>query len=205
VRCAIQAALEWSLRSQLARRTTGARRRREASRRRSAFLYRRSRPKPARHGARAQLARVLRLLPRDSEHSAPALCETRGAGLALEAAAGTSHHGRAPKGRDCSIVQCPFIGHEPTTTSAAWRARTASSSGAPPPPRQRASARVRCASSGAGMALEAAAGTSHHGCALKGRGFSPAMCPSNGLGTYYRQRGTARERSKLECCASPKR
>ena len=43
-----------------------------------------------------------------------------------------SHHGRASKERDCSLVQCPFIGHEPTTTSAVWRARTASSSAAPP-------------------------------------------------------------------------
>ena len=48
--------------------------------------------------ARAQQkARVLRLLPRDSEHSAPALREKRSAGLVLGAVAGTLHHGRALK------------------------------------------------------------------------------------------------------------
>ena len=195
---------------------------------------------------------------------------TRGACLALEAAAGTSHHGRAPKKRGLSPAQCPskawadhnqrgtararskleccassletasagaratrdtrrwlgvggrswhvapraraegerplagavpFDRHGPTTTSAARRARAASSSAAPPPERQRAQARLRCATRGAGLALEAAAGTSHHGRAPKERGLSPVQCLYVAM-TDHNQRGTARARSKLECCAS---
>jgi hypothetical protein len=38
------------------------------------------------------------------------LRETRGAGLKLEAAADTSHNGRAPKGRDVSPAQRPLAG-----------------------------------------------------------------------------------------------
>ena len=120
---------------------------------------------------------------------------------------GVGHHSwyvasRPPKERRFSLAQRRCAEYEPTTTRAAWRARTASSSGAPPPPRQRASARVRCASSGAGMALEAAAGTSHHGRAPRKRGLSPTLyfcCCACG---DHNQRGTARTHRNLECCAS---
>ena len=43
----------------------------------------------------------------------------------LGGAADTSEHGFAPKGRSFSLVQWPFIGHGPATTSAARRARRA--------------------------------------------------------------------------------
>ena len=58
----------WHWRPQLARRTAGARRKeREACRRRSALSIGIGGPQPARHSARAQQVRVLRLPPRDSE------------------------------------------------------------------------------------------------------------------------------------------
>ena len=126
------------------------------------------RPQPARHGARAQQARVLRLLPRDSERSARAARVTRGAGLALEAAAGTSHHGRAPKREASRRRSVLSYEHEPTTTSAARRARAASSSAAPPPKRQRAPRRLRVRTRQPAWQLEAAAGASHHGAHAEG-------------------------------------
>ena len=69
------------------------------------FYERTDRPQPARHGARAQQARVLRLLPRDSERRRASRVPREPAGL-CEAAAGTSHHGRAPKERGLSPTQC---------------------------------------------------------------------------------------------------
>ena len=63
---------------------------------------------------------------------ARALHETRGAGLALEAAAGTWHHGRAPKERGLLPTPCLPIGHGSTTTSAARREQPAASLSAVP-------------------------------------------------------------------------
>ena len=66
----------------------------------------------------------------------------------LEAAAGTSEHGVAPKERGHSLVQWPFIGCKPITTSAARRTRAASAHSAPPPERERERARsgaIACA------------------------------------------------------------
>ena len=57
----------------------------------------------------------------------------RGACLALEAAADTSEHGRAPKERGLSLMQCAAIEHGPNPTSAERRARAARSRAAPPP------------------------------------------------------------------------
>ena len=54
----------------------------------------------------------------------------------VEAAAGMSHHGLAPKERSRSPVQCPSIARKVTTTRAARRARTASSRATPPPERE---------------------------------------------------------------------
>ena len=48
--------------------------------------------------------------PETASVHTPAPCETRGAGLKLEAAADTSHNGRAPKGRDVSLAQRPLTG-----------------------------------------------------------------------------------------------
>ena len=49
---------------------------------------------------------------------------TRDAGLALEAAASTSHLGRALKERGLSLAQWALLRHGPVTTSAARRARS---------------------------------------------------------------------------------
>ena len=76
---------------------------------------------------------MLRLIPATASEGAPAPCEKRGAGLALKAAASTSHHERAPKERGRWTAQRAFVPHGPTTTSAARRERSASSSTAPFP------------------------------------------------------------------------
>ena len=64
-------------RPQLARRTATARRRRDAARLCSAFAWRTDRPQPARHGARAQQARVVHQFPRNSERSGALASATR--------------------------------------------------------------------------------------------------------------------------------
>ena len=101
---------------------------------------------------------------------------TRGASLALEASADTSHQGRAPKKNGPHAGTVPFIRHGPTTTSAARRARAVSSSAAAPLQRLRAPARLlRGMTRGAGLALEAAAVTTHHMRVPKERGVSPTQ------------------------------
>ena len=92
-----------------------------------------SRPHPARRGARAQHARVLRHIPATASASAAAPLETQNDGFALEGAAGTSHHKRAPKERGLWTAQCALVPRGTTTTSAARRERSASSSAAPHP------------------------------------------------------------------------
>ena len=57
----------WRWRLKLARRTKATRRRREASRWGSVLVYGKGRQQPAWHDAREKQARVLRLLPRNSE------------------------------------------------------------------------------------------------------------------------------------------
>ena len=62
-------------------------------------------------------------IPETASADAPVPRDTRGAGLKFEAAAGTSHHGRAPKERAVSPVRHLSTRHEPITASAAPRAR----------------------------------------------------------------------------------
>ena len=120
------------------------------------LLWRTGWPQPAQHGARAQQARVMRLLHKCSWRS-------------------TSHHGLALEERGLSPAQHPFAGPKPTTASAAWRARSSKlqcssleTAGAAHAPRE---------TRGAGLAFEAAASTSHHFRALEERGLSPAQRP----------------------------
>ena len=83
-----------------------------------------TRPQPARHGVCTLEARVLRLLPRDTERRHA--CTMRrarhaAAGLALESAAGTSRHDLAPKERDLSPAQRLLNGRRKwTIIRAAW-------------------------------------------------------------------------------------
>ena len=67
----------------------------------------------------------------------------QGVDLALEVAAGTSHHGRASYERSLSPAQYAFVSYGPSTTSAAWRARATISSAAPHPQLQRSHAYLR--------------------------------------------------------------
>ena len=128
-------------------------------------------PQPAPHGARAQKACVLRLLSRGGERKrACAPRETRVAGIALE------HQGNLSKGKGFSPERCPSIKDEPAAASAARHARAASSCAARSTLRQRAPARLRRVTCGAGLAFEAVAGMSHHGLARKERGPFPAQC-----------------------------
>ena len=106
----------------------------------------------------------------------------RGGGLPLEVAAGTSHHGRAPEETGFSPAQRSFDRQGPTGIRPTRRAQAESSSAAPPPRRQRAQERAPRVPRGAGLPLEAAAGTSHHGRAPEERGLSPAQCPFDGRG-----------------------
>ena len=140
-------------------------------------------PPPQRQRALARLRRV-----------------TRGACLALEAAAGTSHHDRAPKERGLSPAQPPRIGYRPTLASAAQRAHR-SSRAAPPPKGQRAHAPAPREKRSTCLALETVAGTSHHGRALKERGLSPAQRPRIGYGPTLASAAQCAHR-KLACCAS---
>ena len=118
---------------------------------------------------------------RESERSGAIACAHTRKRAVWETAAGSSQHGLAPKGGGLSLVQWPFIGHEPTTTSAARRARSASARAAPPLHRERARWRDRvCAHAQAGCSSEAAAGTSEHGLAPKERALSLVQCPSLG-------------------------
>ena len=68
--CALEAAASTSYHGR-------ARRRKQASRRCGGLLLCKDRPRPERHGARARQARVLRLLPRDSERSDAPACAAR--------------------------------------------------------------------------------------------------------------------------------
>ena len=80
-----------------------------------------------------------------------------------ETKAGACHLGLAQNKTGFSLLQCPSIGHEPTTTSAARRARAANALATPPPERERAQWRNRvCAHTQAGCLLETAAGTWEH-------------------------------------------
>ena len=94
----------------------------------------------------------------------------------IDAAAGTSDHGLAPKKEGFPPVQCPFNGPGSTATSATRRARSASLRALPSPERQAAQWRARACHAKSGCALEAADGTSHYGLAPKESDLSPVQC-----------------------------
>ena len=128
---------------------------REASRWRSALLKGMNRLRPARR-ARAASVRATPHPEREIAQWRDRVCAHAQDGCSLEAAAGTSEHGFAPKERALSLVQCPSIRHESNTTSAARRASASSARAAPPPERERAQWRDRVwAHAQAGCSLEA--------------------------------------------------
>ena len=86
----------------------------------------------------------------------------------LEAAAGMSEHGRAPRGVAVKLAQWASIEYEPTLTSAARRAHITSARAALPPERERERERAQwrffsCAHVQVRCSLEAAAGMAEHG------------------------------------------
>ena len=159
------------------------------------------RPQPARRGAHARQARVLRLLPRESQRSGAQARYMRKPAHEVDAMAGTWEHGLAPKNGGLSLVQCPSIGHGATTASAARRARAASARAAPPPREsQRSGAQARYTRKPT-REVDAAAGTWEHGLAPKKGGLSLVQCPSIGHGATTA--GAARRARAASARAAP--
>ena len=147
-------------------------------------------------------ARVLRLLLRESTRWRVRVCAHANAGCLLEAATGTTKHGRALRERAVLLAKRAYVGHGPTPTSAARRAHAASERAAPPP---RESTRWRvcvCAHANAGCLLEAATVTTKHGRAPRERAVPLAKRAYLGRGAGSNQRGAARVRQKCVLCAS---
>ena len=96
-------------RPQLARRSTAVHRGIGPSRWRGGLLSIMSQLQPARCSARAPQARVLCLLPRESACWRVRVCAHANAGCSLEAAAGTSEHGRASRERAVLMAQWASI------------------------------------------------------------------------------------------------
>ena len=143
---------------------------------------------------RAHVARTCDAPPPETDraHWRDRVCAHAQAGWSLQAAAGMSEHGLAPKEKSFSLMQCPFKEHEPTTTSAERRARSACARGAPPPEREIEQWRNRVrAHAQAGWSFEAAAGTSEHGLEPNGRGSSLVQCSliERGMTTTSAARG----------------
>ena len=86
--------------------------------------------------ARAQQARVLRLLPRESQRSGAQAHYTRKPPHEVRARSGTWEHGLAPKKGGFLLVRCPFMAHEAIAASVARRARATSARAAPFPQRE---------------------------------------------------------------------
>ena len=209
------------------------------------------RPQPSRRGARASQARVLRLLPADSERSGALACAAK-AGCSSEATAGTSEHGLAsrkrglspgavpfhrarpdrsqrstvwarrkraccacfpqrvyavarlcaprkpagrwrprmarqehgltPRKRGFTPVQCLYMGHVPTTSRAARRTRVASARAAPAPHGQPTQWKACVRHANGGRSLKAVASTFKHGRAPREKGVTPVQCSFLGHG-----------------------
>ena len=104
------------------------------------------------------------------------------------------------------MVQCLFIGHTPTTTSAAQRTRAASARAAPPPDRQPTQWRACVRHANAGCSLEAAAYTSEHGLVPRKIGFSLVQFPYMWYGLIRKrppQLGTPKLGSTQDAIARP--
>ena len=157
---------------------------------------------PPRRSAHTPQTRVLRLLPRESARWRIRVCAHANAGCLLEAAAGTSEQGRAPRERAVSMAQWASMGHGLTLVSGgAARARRKRACCASSRERVRGSA-FACAHTrtlaGRRRPRLARRSMSVH------RGRGPSRWRS-GLptSTYHSdQCGAARARRKRACCAS---
>ena len=91
---------------------------------------------PAQRAARAQQARLLRLLPGESQRSGAQACYTRKPPHEVRDRAGTWKHGLASKKGGVSLVQHSCVEHEVIPASAARRARSTGARAAPSPQRE---------------------------------------------------------------------
>ena len=173
--------LAWCWRLQLAcpqsaYRTTVVRPEYEASRRRRTLPYDTGRSQSARISRARSKPECCASAPETANSSAPVSRDTR----RLLVVGGRSWH-VAPW--SCARRERPIAGtassvlRKKITTSATRCARAVRPSAAPPPQRQRALVRLRCVTRGAGLVLEAALGSLHHGRAPEERGLSPARRP----------------------------
>ena len=158
---------------------------------------------PAQRGACALQARLLRLLPRESERSGAIACaHTRkpAACWRLRLARGsTVLHRRREASRWCNALPKGMDRLQPTRRGAcALQARLLRLL-----PREiKRSGAIACAHTRKRVVREAAAVTSEHGFLPKERALSLVQCPSIGHGTTATSGGAARSRGERACCAS---
>ena len=148
-----------------------------------------------------QKACVLRIQQRNHEHRrcACAPLDTR-RWLGVGGCRWTSHRGRAPKERSLSPVRCPFPTMGNHKQRCTMRARSMLECCEPfSPETASAGATAPRKTRSAGLALDAAADTSHRSYAPKQTGMFPVRCISmvHALITYLRSA------QKASCCASP--
>ena len=160
------------------------------------------RPQPTRRNARARQAPVLRLFPRERQHSGAQARYTCKAAHEVNTAADMWEHGIAPKKGAPSLVQYSSIGHGATTAGAAQRASVAIARIAPPPQRDAAQwrrsalhAQAGSRSGRSGWHVEARPSTG------KWRPLARAVL-SGRVWSDLSQCGATLARGKRTCCAS---
>ena len=138
---------------------------------------------------------------RESARSGVIPCAHAQESCLLEAAAGTSERGRAPRERAASLVQRASIGQKPTPTSAARTRRKRVLLRILP--RERERARWRYCLRTYARKLLVGSRSRHVGarpCA-EGEGRLAGAVGFHRAGTDFNQRGAARTRRKRACCA----
>ena len=175
---------------------------REASRRCGIFLRDTSRSQPARHRARAKQARVLRLLPRDSERRRA--CAARATRRWLEVL-GSSWHAAL---RSCAKGEKYLAGVAPFSRVSAdqdQRSTARAQQGRVLRLLPRHSERRRASVARATRRWHEAAGCSWHVAPrsrAKGEESLAAVASFGRVRADHNHRGTTHTLSKLECCAS---
>ena len=151
------------------------------------------RPEPARYGARASQARVVRLLPRESERSGALACAPRKSRLCVggrswQVAPSSCTEGDRPVAGAVPFHRIHADYNQRGTARVSRKLLCCASS----PEIASAVARSCVRRAKAGCVFEASAGTSQHGLVPKERGLSPVQCFFQRVRTDANQRGTAR-------------